>query len=142
MKLTRAADYAVRCILYLACQEQGIVVSRREVAEAMEIPHQFLGKVAQQLARAGILEIAQGARGGYRLIRSPESLTLLEVVEVMEGEVFLNDCLIREDFCFRSGYCAAHRIWSRLRDDVREKMASANFADLAKEELKSGRRTP
>ncbi len=142
MKLTRAADYAVRCILYLACRTPEVVVSRREVAEAMEVSHQFLGKVAQQLARAGIMEITQGARGGYRLTRAPESLSLLEVVEVMEGEVFLNDCLIRPDFCSRSGFCPAHNVWSRVRDGLREALASANFGDLVEEELKVQKTNP
>jgi hypothetical protein len=73
MRLTRAGEYAVRCVLYLSAREEGTVVPRREVAEAMEIPGVFLGKIAQQLARSGILEIIQGARGGFRGDNAPGS---------------------------------------------------------------------
>ena len=64
MKLTRAGEYAVRCLLYLSTQGIGVVCKRKQIAVKMDIPDQFLGKIAQQLARAGFLEIVQGARGG------------------------------------------------------------------------------
>ena len=60
MRLTRAGEYAVRCILYLASRGEGVVSRRKELAEAMDIPEQFLSKIAQQLARAGMIEIVQG----------------------------------------------------------------------------------
>jgi len=78
MRLTRAGEYAVRCVLYLASQGAGVLCARKEIARKMDIPDQFLGKIAQQLARAGVIEIVQGARGGFRLVVAPEELTLLK----------------------------------------------------------------
>jgi Rrf2 family protein len=89
MRLSRAGEYAVRCVLYLANRPAKEVVPRWAVAQAMEIPEPFLAKIGQQLARAGILEILQGAKGGYRLRRSPQEISLLEVVEAVMGELFL-----------------------------------------------------
>ena len=134
MRLTRAGEYAVRCVLYLSAREEGVVTSRREVAEAMEIPGVFLGKIAQQLARAGILEIVQGARGGFRLLRSPEELTLLEVVEAVVGEIFLNDCLLKPRSCSRVESCAVHQVWIKARTQLRETLGQATFAQFLSEE--------
>ncbi len=61
MRLTRAGEYGVRCILFLAGNRQGIVAGRVEIAKAMDILGQFLGKIAQQLAKSGFIEIIQGA---------------------------------------------------------------------------------
>ncbi len=134
MRLTRAGEYGVRCALYLAAQEQGKIVSRKEIAKAMEMPDQFLAKIAQQLARSGFIEIIQGAKGGYRLLVSPEELTLLEVVEAMTGKIFLNDCVMRPSSCTRNSSCAVHLVWERARNQMRETLRAATFDKLLNEE--------
>ena len=132
MRLTRAGEYAVRCTLYLSAQEKGEVVSRKEIAKAMDMPNQFLGKVAQQLARAGFIEIIQGAKGGYRLLVSPQKLTLLEVVEAVMGKIYLNDCIMNPDSCFRNLTCGVHLVWEKARNQLRETLREATFDKLLK----------
>ena len=134
MRLTRAGEYGVRCILFLAGNRQGIVAGRVEIAKAMDIPEQFLGKIAQQLARSGFIEIIQGAKGGYRLLFSPDKLTLLDVVEAVTGEIFLNDCVMRPESCFRSPRCSIHRVWEKAREQLRETLKEATFAKMLEEE--------
>lgn len=134
MRLTRAGEYAVRCVLYMFMQEKGIVVSRNEIAHAMDIPNQFLGKIAQQLSRSGILEIVQGPKGGFRLSISSEKLNLLDVVEAVTGEIFLNDCILRPESCGRSFTCAVHFVWQKAKNQLRETLREATFAKLIKEE--------
>ena len=134
MRLTRAGEYGVRCILYLSSKGVGELCNRKQIAAAMGIPGPFLGKIAQQLARAGYIEIVQGAKGGLKLVVSPEKLTLLDVVESVIGEIFLNDCLLRPDSCNRSNSCAAHRVWFKARDQLRSTLQEASFADLLKEQ--------
>ena len=131
MKLTRAAEYAIRCVLYLAKHPMGQVVSRREVAWAMEIPNAFLGKIAQGLAKAGVLVVRQGARGGYELALPPKDISLLLVVEAMEGEILVNECLSRPQDCGRSVTCAVHKVWERARDQFRDTLRGVNFEELA-----------
>ena len=133
MRLTRAGEYAVRCVLYLASQGQGTLCARRGVAERMDIPDQFLGKIAQQLARAGLIEIVQGARGGLRLVVPPDQVTLLDVVEAVIGEIFLNDCVMRPESCDRSHACAVHCVWAKAKDQLRRTLEEATFAVLLKE---------
>lgn len=130
MRLSRAGEYAVRCVLYLAQRQPQEVTPRWVVAQAMEIPEPFLAKIGQQLARAGIVEILQGAKGGYRLRRTAAEITLLEVVEAVMGELFLNDCLLRPESCSRSQHCMVHRIWSKAREQLRLTLSEASFQSL------------
>ena len=131
MRLTRAAEYAVRCVLYMAKQPVQSVIPRRNISRLMLIPDQFLGKIAQQLARAGLMEILQGARGGLRLLKAPESISLLEVVEAVMGEIFLNDCIMNSLSCERTSTCAVHTIWEKARNDLRRTLGEANFQQLS-----------
>jgi len=133
MRLTRAGEYAVRCVLYLADRGPGQVISRKQIAREMDIPPQFLGKIAQQLARKGIIDIVQGAKGGFRLALAPEEVTLLQVVEAVIGEIFLNDCVMRADACHRSYACSVHNIWEQARNQLRSFLRQATFAKLLQE---------
>jgi Rrf2 family protein len=134
MRLTRAGEYAVRCVLYLSSQKEGAIVSRRDISEQMEIPDQFLGKIAQQLARAGLIEIVQGARGGYRLLLSPSKISLLTVVETVIGRIFLNDCLMNPGSCKRSSSCSVNKIWEKARNQLRKTLQQVSFQQLLQEE--------
>jgi Rrf2 family protein len=134
MRLTRAGEYAVRCVLYLASKGVNILCYRKQIAAEMEIPDQFLGKIAQQLARAGFIEIVQGAKGGLRLAVAPESLTLLDVVEAVIGEIFLNDCVVRPESCHRSQACTVHQVWDNARSQLRGTLREATFASLLTED--------
>ncbi|HHD63170.1 MAG TPA: Rrf2 family transcriptional regulator [Desulfobulbaceae bacterium] len=134
MRLTRAAEYAIRCMVYLSKQGTGILTSRQEIAERADIPTHFLAKIAQDLARAGFIEIKQGARGGFILLKPPEMISLLEVVETMIGEIYLNDCVARPSSCKIAYECAVHRVWMNARDQLRETLALVDFAQLVKEE--------
>ena len=134
MRLTRAGEYAVRCVLYLASKGVGIICNRKQIAAEMDIPDQFLGKIAQQLARQGVLEIVQGAKGGLKLAVAPQNLTLLDVVEAVIGEIFLNDCVIRPESCQRSQACSVHRVWDTARSQLRDTLREATFANLLTED--------
>ena len=134
MRLTRAGEYAVRCVLYLSRHEKGMVISRGQIAEHMEIPDQFLSKIGQQLSRAGIIDIIQGAKGGFRMSVSPDELTLLAVIEAVIGEIYLNDCILHPDGCRRNPTCAIHLIWQNARKKLRETLAESTFARLVAEE--------
>jgi len=134
VRLTRAGEYAVRCVMCLARHGQGKVVSRQDIAVQGDIPSQFLAKIAQQLSRAGIIEILQGARGGYRLLRPPEEVTLLQVIEAIIGKIFLNDCVMRPESCHASPTCSVNRVWVRASEQLRRTLGEVNFADLGRDE--------
>jgi Rrf2 family protein len=121
-------------MLYLSRSGKGVLAKRKDIARAMEIPELFLGKIAQQLSRSGIIEIVQGAGGGFRLLIAPEKLTLLEVIEAVIGEIILNDCIGNPDGCYRSGSCSVHLVWEKAREQLRETLRQARFADLLVED--------
>jgi Rrf2 family protein len=121
-------------MVYLSKQGTGILTSRQEIAERADIPTHFLAKIAQDLAKAGFIEIKQGARGGFILLKPPEMISLLEVVETMIGEIYLNDCVARPSSCKITYGCAVHRIWMNARNQLRETLALVDFAQLVKEE--------
>ncbi|MDA8419500.1 MAG: Rrf2 family transcriptional regulator [Desulfobacteraceae bacterium] len=132
MKITMAAEYAVRCVLYLAQQGSDVLVNRQEIASQARIPDSFLTKIAQDLARAGIITIKQGAKGGYALHRPPRQVNMLEVVEAIIGEISLNECVTKPAACPASPNCAANLVWQEARRRVRETLLAADFEALAK----------
>ena len=134
MKLTRAGEYAVRCVLYLVKQGKGQLISRKEIAAKTDVPPHFLAKIAQQLAKAGIIEILQGATGGYRLRMQPKDITLLAVIEAIIGEISLNTCVTQPGACQASSTCTIHRVWNKARLQLRDTLQEADFATLARED--------
>ena len=134
MRLTRAAEYAVRCMVYLAKKGQGQLASRQEVAAHAEIPAHFLAKIAQDLAKAELIEIRQGAKGGFILLKAPQTVSLLEIVETIIGEIYLNDCIARPSNCKVSYSCAVHRVWLEARDQLRNSLRKAKLDMLVREE--------
>lgn len=133
MRLTKASEYAIRCVLYLSAQEKGVIASRNEIADAMDIPRDFLTKIAQQLSRSDILEIIQGPKGGFRLLVAPDKLNLLDVIETMMGEIFFNECALRPESCSKSCSCTVHSVWVKARNQFRETLKQATFARLTEE---------
>ena len=134
VRLTRAGEYAVRCVLCLAKRGRGELVSRQDIAACGDIPTHFLAKIAQQLSRVGIIEIQQGAKGGYRLLVSPAKLTLLKVIETIIGEIFLNDCVLRPESCNASSSCAINKVWLTARTQLRNTLREVTFAKLIEDD--------
>ena len=133
MRITKAGEYAIRCILYLSTKGKGALISKKEIAENCAIPPQFLSKIAQDLARARIIEIKQGPKGGIILTKDPKNISLLKVLEAITGEIFLNDCVARPESCEASSICIMHNMWIKLRQKFRNSMDEINFAQLAKD---------
>ena len=133
MKITMAAEYAVRCVLYLSSKGKGQLTSKKEIAVHTDTPENFLTKIAQDLAKAGIIEIKQGAKGGYSLRHSPEDISMLTVVEAIIGEITLNECTTRPDVCKSSPTCAASLVWQQAREQLRSTLRKADFASLMRQ---------
>lgn len=134
MKLTRAGEYAVRCMIYLAHKGQGVLVSKQEIAEQAEIPSHFLAKIAQQLSKARLIVIKQGPKGGYSLLKPPAEVSLLQVVEVMIGEISLNECVGRPSSCTLSKKCSVHKVWEKASRELRETLTAVSLAQLSENE--------
>lgn len=120
MIVTREADYAVRCVLEVARSGR---MSAAEVARLQDISPTFLGKIVQSLAKAGILSTRRGVGGGITLAVPADSLTMLQVVEAVEGPLFLNECLTSPPQCERIDSCPAYPVLCRAQEALRELLA-------------------
>ncbi|MBI5287130.1 MAG: RrF2 family transcriptional regulator [Deltaproteobacteria bacterium] len=131
-RLSKAAEYTIRGLQYLATQPEGKVSYIEEIAKAQDVPPAYLAKLFQDLARKGFVKSYRGIGGGFGLARTPKDTTLLEVIEAMEGPIFLNDCLIHKGFCPRDEVCPVHKIWREAQKKFLEVLRSCTFEDLAR----------
>ncbi len=131
MQITRRADYGIRTMLDVASLEAGAVGLTHEVAARQGIPLPFLAKIVPALTRAGLLRSQRGAGGGIILARPAEKITLLEVVEAIDGPLALNMCVLWPDDCSRSGTCPVHEIWCDARSLLAGRLSRTTIADLA-----------
>lgn len=130
--LTRAADYAVRVMVHMATLPEGTRVARSVLAEATDVPDSFMSKVLQSLARKGMISSRRGVDGGFVLVVAPGSISLLDVVEAIDGPVQLNACVGERGNCKRTEGCAAHLVWKEAQDASVQVLKSAKIADLAR----------
>jgi Rrf2 family protein len=140
MELTRAADYALRGILYLSMQPRDSLCIISEIAEQMDIPEGFLARIFQILAKSGIIRSHRGKRGGFSLSKPPEEIVMKDVIEALEGPINLNRCSSEYGDCGREELCSLHQVWADIQKNIIAALEDANFADLAnrtKEKLAS-----
>lgn len=128
--ITRKTDYAIRCVLHLAESENDVVMLN-EISTEREIPKSFLAKTLQTLARAGVVESLRGVKGGYKLAKKADEISLLDIVEIMEGTVAMNICAVDKRDCDFSSTCTVHPVWVEIRKDVEDRLKQWNFAKLS-----------
>ncbi len=130
MRLLTRSRYAVRAILDLAMNQDGRPIFIREIAEREGLSERYLENLFLQLKRAGILESSKGRGGGFRLARSPRSITLLEIVEAVEGKISLVECVADESSCDKVSICAPHELWKELAENIRGFLRQYTLEDL------------
>lgn len=131
MEITQQADYAVRAVLELTLRPQGERVSSDEIARAQNVPAAFLTKILARLAAEGIVVTQRGVNGGTRLTRNPIDISLLDVVEAIDGPITLNRCARHPGECSRDRMCVVHPIWLELCNEFRARLKSYTFAAIA-----------
>lgn len=131
MQITRQADYAVRAITYLAQLDQGLRVSTAEVAREQHIPLTFLAKIVSQLSNSGIVHATRGARGGITLARPAREISLLEVVEAIDGPIALNECVLDPANCAISDSCGVRRVWCDAQAELIQRLRRSTFGEVA-----------
>jgi Rrf2 family protein len=130
LELTKRADYAIRAVVALAAAAPDERMSVRRVAEGQGIPARFLTQVMADLVAAGIVEGQPGRAGGYRLARPATALSVLEVVEAIEGDSRRRTCVLRGGPCNLNGVCAVHHVFAAAQDDMLRPLAAATIAGL------------
>jgi Rrf2 family protein len=133
LTLSRRGDYVVRAAIALAAAWDGDGAYRkiREVAEEMALPPSYTPQLLGILARAGLAEAKAGPAGGYRLRRSPEKISVLEVIEAAEGTLASRRCAIRGGPCRWDDVCALHPTVVKAAEAIRGTLAATTLAEVA-----------
>jgi Rrf2 family protein len=133
MEISRRTDYGVRVILDLASLPPAQRCSTQAIAERQSIPSPFLAKIIAQLSLAGLVTTRRGAHGGVALARPPSAISLLDVVEALEGSIRLNRCLIQPHACPRDRDCPVHHVWARAQQQLTALLEATTFDSLTEE---------
>ncbi|WP_454854339.1 RrF2 family transcriptional regulator [Rhizobium binxianense] len=138
--LTASVEYGLHCLLWLAGSTTPL--SSRELADFQGISSSFVAKIFPKLERAGIVQASEGVHGGYLLAKVPETISVLDVVDAIEGKKPLFDCQEIRGRCAvfgdrppgwaTAGTCAIHAVMLRAEKAMRDSLASQSLADVAR----------
>mgnify|MGYP000322706548 CR=1 FL=1 len=130
--ITDAASLAIHTALILA-ERPDEWIQTTELAERMDASRAHIAKVLQRLAKAGIVHSSRGSHGGFRLVRGPDEVTLLDVYEAIEGPITPPACLLNKPIC--DGCCAVGGVIRRMNEELRDQLASTSLTRLIEERL-------
>ncbi|MDX9999850.1 MAG: Rrf2 family transcriptional regulator [Polyangia bacterium] len=130
MEITKAADYGLRAMYRLGQTPKDTSALIGDIATEMQIPAQFLHKVMPRLVKAGLVRSRRGARGGYRLAKDPCEISLLQIVQAIDGPIFLNRCLFDHDDCSRNEDCTIRPVFAKAQDALRRVLDNSKLADV------------
>jgi Rrf2 family transcriptional regulator, iron-sulfur cluster assembly transcription factor len=132
--LSQTAVYALKAALYLAEKDPGDPVPVDDIARGLDVPRNYLSKILHVLARSGLLISTRGPGGGFQLSRSPEGVTLNDVIEHFD-DVGTHGCLLGRPECKDDDPCLAHKHWKGISDAVKTFFQETSIADLARKDL-------
>lgn len=133
MNVGRRVDYAIRALAYLAGQPSKRIVRCAEIEARQGVPRHFLSKILRSLVAADLLESVSGARGGFRLRRPANEISVRQVYESVEGKLCLIDCLYDDGgaFCCFAPICTQIDVWRGAQLRLLEYLDSVSIADIA-----------
>ncbi len=133
MNITAKSKYAVRALVELAQRTGDSPVPLVALAHAREVPTQFLEQLFAALRRAGVLQSHRGVNGGFTFQRPPDQVTVLHVVEILDGPIEPALCTTSEA-CERRSICSVGDVWVQAKVAVEEVLAGVTIQDLADRE--------
>ncbi|MBN1510377.1 MAG: Rrf2 family transcriptional regulator [Phycisphaerae bacterium] len=143
MLLTQKCLYAVRAIFEIAARFPRGPVKIADIARAQAIPQRFLEAILTQLKQAGLVESRRGKQGGYLLARSPATVTIGDIIRVIEGDIGPVECLSSGSDnppCALYGQCAFSELWERARDSMSQVYDGTTFQHLLEREREKAAR--
>lgn len=132
MQFTKAEEYGMLGVLYLAEKTPGAITPLSEISEAQEIPEKFLAKIFQSLSRSGIVRSHRGVRGGFTLGKDPKEITIKHVLESIHGPYHLIKCIDDHTVCKKSDYCALKNFLQIAEDKMVAIFDQHTIYDLVK----------
>ena len=129
LRVTKLTDYATVVLTVLAARP-GDVLSAPDLAEHAGLEAPTVAKVLKPLAQAGLVEGFRGANGGYRLARDPAAISLVEIVEAMEGPLGMTECSLHDGQCGIEQSCGVRANWRRINDVVADALRGVSLAEM------------
>jgi Rrf2 family transcriptional regulator, iron-sulfur cluster assembly transcription factor len=129
LSLSQTSGYAIKALACLSepdCQSRSIT----EIAGRTRVPRPYLAKIVNALVRSGLVTARRGIGGGVSLARRPEEITLLQIVEAVEGKNWLGDCLLSLDECSDQSTCPTHDFWQRIRGEITHQLGTTSLAAI------------
>jgi Rrf2 family protein len=128
--IRKDTDYAMRVLVYLSLPDKQGPVAAKVLAKNQDIPNDFAYKILQKLTKAGLTEGYMGSQGGFTLARSPSQITLLEVVEAIQGPVIVRKCCLGLDVCPRRPSCSVSVKLEELQDSLVKFLENITLAEV------------
>ena len=134
LKISQKLEYAMRAMIELALRRDGGgLVPAREIATAQQVPLRFLEQQLGALHKAGLVESFRGAGGGCRLARGPDEITVAEIADAIEGQLYPMFCLEPTDHtCFADSRCGLQGFWGDVARAIQGVFEKTTVADLAR----------
>lgn len=133
MQITREGDYGIRSILYLSRHPLKKISFVNEISEEYRIPRSFLAKILQKLVKARLVRSYRGVKGGFSLAKQARDISMLDVIEAVEGKMCLNICLTDKKKCSFSKHCPVSPVWATMQTRFTDMLKKINFEDLARQ---------
>ncbi len=130
MKISTKGRYGLRILLDLALHDSGEPRLSRDIAGSQQISEKYLSRLIIALREAGLVRAIRGARGGFRLRKQPAEISLLEVVEAMEGPLSIVDCVRCPAQCGRAEACATRSAWAEINTAIRDRMSRVTLQEI------------
>ena len=129
MRFQKTTEYAIRVMVYLADHREDRY-SANQLHQILQIPYKYLGRLMQKLSNAGLVEVAQGKQGGYRIIQDLSNIYLSEIINVVEGLEDYGRCVLGFPECSEENPCSLHKIWLERQESVKKMIYDTTLADL------------
>jgi Rrf2 family protein len=130
MRLSTRARYGTRLMLELALNFNQGTVFLKDIAQKEEISEKYLSHLVISLKASGLISSSRGAHGGYRLAKPPSQITLMDIVQILEGNLSLVECVKNPSICSRVSKCATRDIWGKLDEKISDVLSSVTLEDL------------
>jgi FeS assembly SUF system regulator len=131
LRITKLTDYAVLVLSDMVRPGAEQALAARDIAERTRIPAPTVSKVLKLLSRGGLVVSERGKNGGYRLARSPESITVADIVDTVEGPIAVTECSATERGCCElEGHCPTETNWVRINAAIRQALRGITLADM------------
>lgn len=138
MKISTKGRYGLRTLMDISIHQTKGPVNLNDIAERQGISAKYLWQIVNLLKTAGFVRGTRGPKGGYILIRDPADITMLDVIQILEGPISLVECVDDADFCDRMEHCVAHSVWTDVSQVIRGALQKITLAEILRRNAGDG----